>query len=462
MAGINLNQNLSQQQTLSPQMRRSLEVLQANSLELGQIISQAIALNPVIEVTTNDEVLPDDTPLEAEHDHETISELEDDYRDSHITEHANRGPSQETIDYLYNSIVAPKTLQQHLTEQLQNESISEEIRSAADEIIAHVNDRGFLDQPVDDIGITSTHSLIHLEKALIKVQGLEPPGVGASDLQESLLIQLYKKNRTGSLEYKITEHHMQDLALKRYPLIAKSLNTTVLKVDLAAQAISTLSPDPGAAFDPSANPYIQPDIIIYKSKDGEWTSNLTNANLPTISISNDYKDLMVSTTDTKTRNYLRDHISDGKIIIKALSQRQTTLAKMAQQIIKNQRPYLELGSSHIKPLTMNKIAEVIEVHPTTISRAVAGKYILTPHGVTELRSFFCSGYESSDGSQISNFGIKDIIQKLIDQEPSNKPLSDSAIEKILKTQGYKVARRTVAKYRDQLGILPSQLRKKFS
>lgn len=462
MAGIDLQQNLSQQQTLSPQMRRSLEVLQANSLELGQILSQAITTNPVIEVNTHDEALPDETPVDAEHDSETLSDLDDDYRDSQITQNATTGPSQETIDYLYNSIVAPKTLQQHLIEQLHSETLSPEIRQAADEIIAHIDDRGFLDQPVEDIAITSTHSLVHLEKALTKVQHLEPAGVGATDLKESLLIQLYKKDLTGTLEYQIVEHHLQDLALKRYPQIAKSLASTVTKVAEAAEAIATLTPDPGAEFDPSANPYIQPDIIIYKSNTGQWTSNLTDANLPTITISNDYKDLMASTTDSKTRSYLRDHIRDGKIIIKALSQRQATLSKIAQQIIEKQQPYLENGPSFMKPLTMNEIAEKIEVHPATISRAVAGKFILTPHGVTELRNFFSSGYQSTDGNQVSNSSIKDIIQKLIENEPPTKPLSDSAIEKTLKAQGYKVARRTVAKYRDQLNILPSHLRKKFN
>lgn len=462
MPDVGLQQNLSQQQTLSPKMRQSLEILQANSLELSQLLQQAILTNPALEITTNEEALPEETPAEAEHDTETISDLDDHARDDYITTKSSTpGPSQETIDYLYDSIVAPHSLQQHLTEQINNEEISLDLRTACHEIIANINDRGFLDQPLTDISVTSFHSLELLEKALVKVQHLDPAGIGAHDLRESLLIQLQKRNLLGSLAYQIVEHHLPDLAQKKLPQIAKELKTSVEKIVQAAKTITTLTPDPGAEYDPTSNPYIVPDVRFSKDTAGNWQAVLTNEHIPEVTISHIYKDLLASSPDSKTRTYLKEQIKDGKQIITAISQRQHTLLRISEEIIKRQQAFLVSGTSELKPLTMNELAEVIEVHPATISRAVAGKYALTPHGVIELRTFFTSGYQSKDGAQVSNTSIKDTIQNIIQDEPPSKPLSDTAIEKLLAAKGVKVARRTIAKYRDQLGILPSHLRKKF-
>ncbi len=458
MSEVGLQQNLSQQQTLSPKMRQSLEILQANSLELSQLLQQAILTNPALEITTTEETLPEEAPAEAEHDTETISELDDHARDDYITTKSSTpGPSQETIDYLYDSIVAPHSLQQHLTEQINNEDLTDELRTACHEIIANINDRGFLDQPLTDIAVTSIHSLEILEKGLVRIQHLDPAGVGAHDLRESLLIQLQKRNLLGSL----ASDHLPDLAQKKLPHIAKLLKTSVEKIVQAAETITTLTPDPGAEYDPTSNPYILPDIRFTQDIDGNWKAILTNEHIPEVTISHVYKDLLASSADSKTRTYLKEQIKDGKQIITAISQRQHTLLRISEEIIKRQQDFLVSGTSELKPLTMNELAEVIEVHPATISRAVAGKYALTPHGVIELRTFFTSGYQSKDGVQVSNTSIKDTIQNIVQDEPSSKPLSDTAIEKILAAKGLKVARRTIAKYRDQLGILPSHLRKKF-
>ena len=462
MSDIGLQQSISQQQTLSPKMRQSLEILQANSLELNQLLQQAVLTNPAIEITTNEESLPEEKHEDAETDSETISDLDDYARDEFITTQSSTpGPSQETIDYIYDSIVAPHSLQQHLTEQINNEEISSEMRLASHEIIANINDRGFLDQALNDLAITSTHSLDLLEKALVKIQHLEPAGVGAHDLRECLLIQLQKRDQLGSLTYRIIEDFLPDLAQKKLPHIAKQLKTSVENIVDAASIITTLTPDPGAEYDPTSNPYITPDIKLTRDSDGVWQASLTNDHIPKVTISHLYKDLLSSSTESKTRAYLKEQIKDGKQIITAISQRQHTLLRISEQIIKHQQTYLEQGPAALKPLTMNEIADSIKVHPATISRAVAGKYALTPHGITELRTFFTSGYQSKDGSQVSNTSIKDTIQHIVQEEPSSKPYSDTAIEKLLKEKGLKVARRTIAKYRDQLGILPSHLRKKF-
>ncbi|GAA5496115.1 RNA polymerase sigma-54 factor [Rubritalea halochordaticola] len=464
MAGIDFQQNLSQSQVLSPQMRQSLEILQANSLELGQILQQAIAVNPVLEVTQHDEELPEDLTPDAEYDMETLSELDDDFRELQIMERRTTSTSQddqERRDHYYNSIVAPETLQQHLLSQLEHSINPEKIKTAGREIIGNIDDRGFLSTTLENMAISSALPLQDLEKALAVIQNFDPAGVGASDLAESLLIQLHKRGYHGTLETRIVQDFLNDLARKRYPEIARKLGVSTSSITQAAETIATLTPDPGAEFDPTSNPYITPDVIIKKNADGEWEANLTNDNIPDVAISNAYKDLMASTHDSKARQYLRDQIRDGKVIIRSISQRQDTLLKLANELIKRQSDYFAKGPRSLKPLTMNEVADVIGVHSATISRAVAGKYVLTPHGLVELRTFFTSGYETKDGQQVSNTGVRDTIQEMIANENPKKPLSDSALEKMLKEKGLKVARRTIAKYRDQLNILPSHLRKQF-
>lgn len=464
MAAIDLHQNLGQSQILSPQMRQSLEVLQANSLELGQILQQAMITNPVLEVDQNDEHLDDFQEADAEHDMEVLSELDDDFRELQITEarSTNDGiQDQEKRDHLYNSIVAPETLQQHLLSQLAHSEHNDSIKRVATVLIGYISDRGFMECPLQEIAISSDFTLEQAERAQVALQSFDPAGVAATDLQESLMIQLARRNMLGSLEYRIVSEHLDSFARKRFPEIAKALGVNIDAIHEASQTIATLTPDPGAEFDPTSNPHISADMVIYRGANYEWAIQLTNANIPDISISNAYKDLMASTDDSKARQYLRDQIRDGKILIRSLSQRQDTLYKLAQQLIIRQDAFLREGMKALKPMTMNEVAEAIEVHPATISRAVAAKYVQTPHGLIELRSFFTSGYTTESGEQVSNTGIRDTIQTMIAEESPKKPLSDSAIEKNLKEQGVKIARRTIAKYRDQLGILPSHLRKSF-
>lgn len=464
MSGINLQQNLSQQQILSPQMRQSLEVLQATTLELGQILQQALAANPVLELDRPEEQLEEATPADAERDMETLSDLDDDFRELRITERANTGDSYQdeaARDFHYNSIVASKTLQQHLLDQLAVADSKTEIKQVASVLIGHLNDRGFLESTLEEIARSESFTLKEAERAQMTLQSFDPPGVAASDLTESLLIQLGRKGLFGSLAYRVVEDHLEDLARKKLPDIAKKLGVTTDAVTEAAEVISTLTPDPGAEFDPTSNPQVSPDLVIAKTETGEWEVQLSGDNIPDLSISNAYKDLMASTGDSETRQYLRQQIRDGKILIRSISQRQETLYKIGLELVKHQSTFLEKGAKELKPLTMNLLAESIEVHPATISRAVAGKYVLTPHGLVELRTFFTSGFTSESGQEVSNTGIRETIQQLVADENPQKPLSDSAIEKILKEQGIKVARRTIAKYRDQLNILPSHLRKKF-
>ncbi|MDG1072085.1 MAG: RNA polymerase factor sigma-54 [Akkermansiaceae bacterium] len=468
MAEVSLHQSLSQQQTLAPQMRQSLEILQANTLELSQLLNQAMVLNPVLEdVTENesfDEIVESERESEDDFDdwHETY---QDDLRELSIMERRNKGvdhDAAERREHFYNSIVAPLTLQEHLMEQIGESGVPLKIRSDAEIVVGNLTDHGYLDGNLEDLAGKLQIPFDRLEDGLALVQSLDPPGVGARDLRECLLLQLDHLGLGNGLEAEIVDEHLDELARNHFPQIAKALHLPLERIAEVVEHIRALDPSPGSRFIAGGNPYIQPDIVISELGFGEYQASLTGSYLPRLRINDEYKDLLANTAgDRKTRNYLRDNIRDGRVIIKAIDQRQETILAIAREIIDRQSPFLEHGSRHLKPMTMNDIAEKIGVHPTTVSRAVAGKYIDTPHGLMEMRKFFATGYHTSDGKDVSNEGVRETLQSLVSNEDSAKPLSDSKLEKLLKEQGIDVARRTVAKYREQLGILPSHLRKKY-
>lgn len=466
MADTSLYQTFSQSQTLAPQMRKSLEILQANTLELSQLIRQALETNPTLEDITEVVSLDDDASDPEEADSlDYLNETDEDWRERSILESRGNQWTQEDEERrqrLYDNIVAPETLQQHLQNQLDLALVDPKIRSAAQELLGHLDDRGFLEDKLDKIALSTIASRKHLEQALDLIKTFEPAGVGASGIPEALLLQLERSSGTDTIEYRIVKNHLEDLARKRYPQIARALGISIDRINLAAENIGKLSPNPGGEFDPTGNPYILPDVVVEKNDDGKWSAYLTGEHLPSLRINDFYKDMIgKSGVDAKARAFLRDQIRDGRSLIRSISLRQETILAIAHKIIEQQTTFLEKGPRHLRPLTMNDIADELQLHATTISRAVAGKYILTPQGLMEMRAFFATGYQTDSGSEVSNAGVREAIQQLVSQENPAKPLSDDAITKALAKQGVKVARRTIAKYREQLGILPSHLRRAF-
>jgi len=464
MPSVGIHQSLSQQQTLSPQMRQSLEILQSNTMELAQLLRQAAEMNPTLEIESEHEVPEDTHEPDAEHDLENLSEFDDTWREDQILMHGNRQHStddEERREFLYNSIVAPLTLQQHLLDQLNRAAVDDEQYMAAEYLIGCINDRGFLDDSIEALTRLSPFTLEEIRAAQSLLQGFDPPGIAVENLKESLLLQLRLSGQGNSLESRIVDKHLDDLARRKFADISRALGVSQEAVIEAANNIARLNPDPGAAFDATSNPHVSADLEIRRDPQGHYYAHLTGEHLPKIRISNHYKDLLAKlNSDPKARKFLRDNIHEGRQIINAVSQRQETLLKIGTEIIKRQPDFLRYGISKLRPMTMQDIADSLGVHPATISRAVSGKYIRTPHGLMELRSFFASGYTTRQGKEISNTSVKEALQQLIANENPSKPLSDSAIQKQLAKQGIKLARRTVAKYREQLGILPSHLRKK--
>lgn len=466
MSDIFLHQSLSQQQTLAPQMRKSLEILQAGTMELSQIISQALEANPVLEDVTESISLDEEGPDPEEADSlEYLNDTDDDWRDRSIME-GKSSPwtteDEERRQRLYDSIVAPVTLQQHLQQQLDLSMVEPEIREAAQAILGNLDARGFLDLPAKELGIRMGIKPAHLKEALKLIQSFDPAGVGASGIAESLLLQLERQGGEETIEYKIVRDHLEDLARKRHPQIAKSLGTSVERVAEAASRIGRLTPNPGGDFDPTGNPYILPDVIISSNDDGVLEARLTGEHLPNLRINDFYKDMIGKNgVDAKARQFLRDQIRDGRSLIRSISLRQETILAIAHQLIDRQQEFFRKGPRHLRPLTMNEIADALGMHATTVSRAVAGKYILTPQGLMEMRAFFATGYQTEGGAEVSNAGVREAIQQLVSAENPAKPLSDESLMKALAKQGITVARRTIAKYREQLNILPSHLRKTF-
>jgi len=466
MSQASLHQSFSQQQTLAPQMRKSLEILQAGTLELSQLVRQALETNPVLEDLTETISLDEEGPDPEEADSlDYMNETDDDWRDRTILEGKSSpwtNEDEERRQRMYDSIVAPETLPQHLQHQLDLSMVDPEIRAAAQAILGHLDERGFHDLPVKTLGIRMGLKPKHLDEALTLVQSFDPAGIGASGIPESLLLQLERSTGTETIEYKIVRDHLEDLARKRHPQIARALGTNVERIAEAASRIGRLTPNPGGEFDPTGNPYILPDVIIERDDDRNWYARLTGEHLPNLRINDFYKDMIGKNgTDAKARQFLRDQIRDGRSLIHAISLRQETILAIAHKLIEHQPLFLTKGPRHLRPLTMNDIADELSLHATTISRAVAGKYVLTPHGLMEMRAFFATGYQTSDGAEVSNAGVREAIQQLVAAENPAKPLSDEILMKALDQQGIKVARRTVAKYREQLSILPSHLRKTF-
>ena len=472
MADQGLYQTQTQKLAIGPQMQQSLQILQAPTLELRQIIQQEIEINPVLELESPDvsldDAVPDDPDNREERDElDVISQMDDEWREywaqSRMQTSSRTSEDQERWQFLMDSISTPTTLQEHLISQLRTAEIQEpEVVKLTEFLIGSLDDRGFLTTPVEDLSLQHGIPLDGLLKAKDLLTTFDPVGVGADDLRECLLIQLDRLGKRQSLAYRLVDIHLDDLANKRYPILARKMSVPIEQISRASDFISTLDPRPASRFTASSNNYVTPDIIIER-QGGEWVPVMNNDDLPHLRLSNAYKDMISQPgSSTEVRNYIRDKLRSGKFLIRSIHQRQQTIFKIAVQILSHQQEFLQKGTGFLRPLNMAQVADEVGVHETTVSRAISGKYMATPHGVFELKFFFRHGVKTDSGEDLSNTSVKNAIADLIKNEPKSKPLSDDKLAKILDGQGIKVARRTVAKYREALNILPSHLRKSFS
>ena len=508
--GLHQVQRLTLQQILAPQLQQSLHLLQVPTLELRSLVQEELQQNPLLEEVAKDEP-PVEGPTDADDGEADSQETKEDRdfqeefaalakQDEEWREYFSQAQSirkftpeqEEQRQHFFDSIVQPESLQQHLLSQINLTDMTEEERKIAEFVIGNIDEHGYLSQncqkcsgerhlkengrqivcphctgegrlplSLDELSISSGVPLENLQEALELVQTFHPVGVGARDLKECLLIQLSRIGKADSLEAAVVRDHLDDLGRKRYPEIARVLSIPVEQVQSIANFISTLEPKPGRMFNTEQQQYVAADVVVQRVGD-DYVVMLNDEQIPHLRISNTYKELMGQPDKSReARDYIREKIRAGKFLIKSIYQRQQTIHNIARVIVERQRGFLEQGISYLKPLTMADVANEVGVHETTVSRAVANKYIQTPQGLFEMKYFFTPGFTTESGTTLSNTSVKDQIAQLISRENATQPLSDQEIVAILREQGIPIARRTVAKYRNELGILPSNLRKKY-
>src|ERR1043166_6051411 len=352
-------------------------------------------------------------------------------------------------------------MQDPLRERGRESALSEEQWPVAEMLIGNIDEYGYLKATVDELASSTGLPPEKILEVLKVIQSFDPSGVGARDLRECLMLQLERSGQQNTLEYRIVSDFMEALGKRRIPEIARGTDTEVDEVQDALENIARLEPRPGRAYLPDNDQYILPEVFVHRSGD-EYVVSTNNEHIPHLRISNTYKDLMAHGENSpEVRNYIREKIRAGKFLIKSLHQRQQTILTIAREIVHRQRDFMEKGVSALKPLTMVQIAEVVGVHETTVSRAVSGKYMQTPQGVFEMKYFFTSGIQTASGDGLSNTSVKDMIADIFKKEDTTKPLSDQEVVRMLQEKGIVIARRTVAKYRTELNILPSNLRKVY-
>jgi RNA polymerase sigma-54 factor len=494
---MQLSQKMALSQVLAPQLQQSLALLQAPTLELKALVEQELEQNPVLEEIaladtdqeektirgdsdTPDQADPAEPPQDTQvspasekiepvddfqAEFERLSQLDQEWRE-HFSQ--TNTPLRQTAEddekrqYMFDSIVAGTSLQETLLEQVRLSELQEEEQQVAEMLIGNVDDRGYLRATVDELAFSTNIPKEFIERVLGVIQSFHPPGVAARDLCECLKLQLERLGKKESLEYRMLVEHMDALGKRRLPEIARALGLGVDQVQEAVERIAHLEPEPGRAFLPDNQMYVVPEIFVTRTESGDFIVSTNNDQVPHLRISNAYKDLMSQAESSgEVREWIREKIRAGKFLIKSLHQRQETILNIAREIVNRQKDFLEKGVSHLRPMTMVQVAEVVGVHETTVSRAVSGKYMQTPRGVFEMKYFFTSGLKTSSGDGMSNTSVKELINEMVSGEDSSKPLSDEEIVRRLTEKGIQIARRTVAKYRAELNILPSHLRKQY-
>ena len=463
------------QMVLAPQLRQSLELLQVPALELVSLVQQELQQNPTLEEKPSTEApaaelasenaeTPTNDEANFKEAFDILAKLDDEWREYFRQTHTTRPYTADDAakrQFFLDSISQTESLQEHLMSQLSIADLSETERQIGELLIGSINEDGFLTSDLADLANTTGFSVQQLHDVLHLIQEFDPIGVGARDLKECLLMQLKRLGKEDSLAATVVRDHLDALGTKKFPEISRALKITVEQVQDVARFISTLEPKPGRMFVSDTTSYVMPEVLIQKIDD-QYTVFLNNDHIPHLHISDHYRQLMSDNkTTSDVKNYIREKIRSGMFLIKSIGQRQQTIYNIANEIVHKQKDFFDHGISHLKPLTMAEVAKVVGIHETTVSRAIANKYMQTPRGTFEMKYFFTPGYKTSDGKDISNKTIKDSISKLVEEEDAGNPLSDQAMVEHLQKMGIKVARRTIAKYREELKILPSHLRKSY-
>ncbi len=465
---------LSQQLRMTPQLQQAIKLLQLSRLELETSVRKELMENPVLEEiadTADDDPaaasaqLKDDTPTEAtaaEQDPQKQDDFEwENYVDTQYKPPTGSGGGSEEIMNYENIISQAQTLHDYLSWQLNLGGFSEDDRRVGSILISYIDDDGYIKVPLEEIAKEENLPQEDLEDILGFIQEFDPPGVGARDLKECMLIQAQILEEDTHDLVNLINNHLKDLEKKNYAAIAKAMNLQIEDVVELCKIIYTMDPKPGRAYMPPETQFVTPDVYVYKVGE-EYMVSLNEDGLPRLRISNLYKNLLKTDgKDAGAQEYIQDKLRSAVWLIKSIHQRQRTIYKVTESIVKHQNDFFEKGPAFIKPMILRDIANDIGMHESTVSRVTTNKYVHTPRGIFELKYFFNSGISKTDGDSLASESVKLKIKDLVSAEDLKNPLSDQKIVELLKKDGIKIARRTVAKYRDMLKILPSSKRKKM-
>ncbi len=474
-------QRLAQQLVMTPQLQQAIKLLQLSRIELEEMISQELQENPTLEESPAGE--PDNQPLKPEEELPERAEAPEpareltaadrigtmdwqDYLDTHsnslhgsLTAEAG-GDDDEGPPSWENTLTKKTSLEDHLIWQLRMSRLNEKEEQIGQYIIGNLSENGYLALPLEEVCQTTGGTPEEAEAVLKKIQFFDPPGVAARDLRECLLVQLENLGLADGLAARIVSDHLPQLESRRFEKLARELGVTIDDIIVASQVIASLEPRPSRNYDEEEIRTILPDVSV-QNIEGEWKIFLNDEGLPRLRVSSYYRKLagQQGLEEERARQYLQEKVRAATWLIKSIQQRQQTLYRVTESIFKFQREFLETGVSQLHPMVLKDVAEDIGMHESTVSRATANKYVNTPHGLFELKYFFQSGLRSGNGEDVAAESVKDKIRSIISAEDPRKPYSDQHIAQMLTADSIGIARRTVAKYREAMGILPSSRRR---
>jgi len=471
-----LDLRLEQRLKLAPQIIQSIEILQLPMMELRERIEQELEENPVLEATepqlemvaSEEEAEGEERRAEQEEfsdELEQLLKMDEEWREylSRTTSPAAaREETERKAEALENTADRPPTLQDHLLEQLAFFDVPERVLKAARLIILDLDENGYLLASLEEITPAEEEfSTEEVEQALALVQGLDPPGVGARDLQECLLLQLGRMGDHDSLAVRLVKEHFENIRKNKLPKIVRATGESMEAVKEAVATILSLNPKPGAAIGGETAPHVIPDVVVVY-ENGKYDVEIQENTLPILRISPTYRRMLAEKGESAdVRKYVRRKIESARWLMDAIEQRKRTLRRVSKAIVDFQTDFMESGRGHVRPLKMQRVADAVGVHVSTVSRAIADKYVDTPQGIFPLRYFFSGGTMSQDGQLSSWKTVKEPLGDLIEKEDKKNPLSDEQIAEALHKEGYDVARRTVTKYRKALAIRSSRQRKEY-
>ncbi len=472
-----LNMSLRPALIMTPRLQQALKLLQVPTIELQQILKQEIMQNPLLEevddVMENEDLAEENSP-----DEEANKEAEDPADEDQIdwSDYLQDGldktyvpQSEAPAEFLEKVPVTRTTLAESLREQLHFLELSPGHLLLAEFLVGSLDERGWLATPMEEIVQATGRPVEEVEAVLKVIQALEPVGVGARDLRECLLIQLDARGERDTLAWRLIHDQFDNLVNRRFPEISRQLKVSVEEVQAAADVIATLNPRPGLQVSAEDPRYVVPDLLVERV-DEEYVVLLNDRHLPRLRISSAYEGVLrdrkkkseMNAGEAKTREYIQGKLNSARWLIQTIEQRRRTMIKVMSCIIREQREFFDKGIAFLRPLTLQQVARQIDMHESTVSRVCSGKYVQTPRGVFELKFFFSSGLETEGGEDVSARSAKDIIKTLIEEEDKTDPLSDQRIAELLHEKGLRIARRTVAKYREQLNILPARFRRRVA